>query len=59
VILFSVSFTGSEVVGCDVGRRVASRFGKIILELGGNNGELFMCVICKVILLKYSLQLQL
>jgi delta 1-pyrroline-5-carboxylate dehydrogenase len=33
-----VSFTGSEKVGRIVGKNVASRFGKSILELGGNNG---------------------
>lgn len=33
-----VSFTGSERVGRIVGQAVASRFGKVILELGGNNG---------------------
>lgn len=35
---FLVSFTGSEAVGRVVGRAVQSRFGKTILELGGNNG---------------------
>jgi hypothetical protein len=35
---FLVSFTGSESVGRVVGRAVQSRFGKTILELGGNNG---------------------
>ena len=34
----TVSFTGSEEVGRTVGKTVASRFGKSILELGGNNG---------------------
>jgi aldehyde dehydrogenase (NAD+) len=33
-----VSFTGSIAAGRDVAARVASRFGKSILELGGNNG---------------------
>lgn len=33
-----VSFTGSEHVGRIVGKTVMSRFGKTILELGGNNG---------------------
>ena len=37
----AVSFTGSEAVGRVVGQRVASRFGKTILELGGNNGSYF------------------
>lgn len=54
ILFFSVSFTGSEVVGCDVGRRVTSRFGKSILELGGNNGKLFRCYL-QSHFLKYSL----
>ncbi|KAF9255862.1 NAD-aldehyde dehydrogenase [Marasmius fiardii PR-910] len=37
-----VSFTGSERVGGIVGQAVASRFGKIILELGGNNASIVM-----------------
>nr|XP_031860229.1 uncharacterized protein CI109_004361 [Kwoniella shandongensis]KAA5527301.1 hypothetical protein CI109_004361 [Kwoniella shandongensis] len=32
-----VSFTGSEKVGKEVGKAVQERFGKSILELGGNN----------------------
>ncbi|WVN89575.1 uncharacterized protein L203_104802 [Cryptococcus depauperatus CBS 7841] len=32
-----VSFTGSEKVGKEVGKAVSDRFGKSILELGGNN----------------------
>lgn len=32
-----VSFTGSTAVGRMVGEKVQSRFGKLILELGGNN----------------------
>ncbi len=32
-----VSFTGSTAVGRNVGKTVAARFGKAILELGGNN----------------------
>lgn len=32
-----VSFTGSTAVGRDVGKVVQGRFGKSILELGGNN----------------------
>lgn len=32
-----VSFTGSTAVGRKVGMKVAERFGKSILELGGNN----------------------
>ncbi|KJA17793.1 hypothetical protein HYPSUDRAFT_45979 [Hypholoma sublateritium FD-334 SS-4] len=37
-----VSFTGSEHVGRIVGKTVASRFGKVILELGGNNASIVM-----------------
>ncbi|KAH0831150.1 NAD-aldehyde dehydrogenase [Lanmaoa asiatica] len=37
-----VSFTGSEAVGRTVGRAVQSRFGKTILELGGNNASIIM-----------------
>jgi len=32
-----ISFTGSTEVGREIGRKTASRFGKSILELGGNN----------------------
>jgi len=32
-----ISFTGSTWVGRNVGKRVAERFGRCILELGGNN----------------------
>ena len=32
-----VSFTGSTWVGRNVGKRVAERFGRCLLELGGNN----------------------
>jgi aldehyde dehydrogenase (NAD+) len=32
-----ISFTGSTWVGRSVGKRVAERFGRCILELGGNN----------------------
>ncbi|GMK54485.1 hypothetical protein CspeluHIS016_0110710 [Cutaneotrichosporon spelunceum] len=32
-----ISFTGSERVGREVGKNVMERFGKTILELGGNN----------------------
>jgi aldehyde dehydrogenase (NAD+) len=32
-----VSFTGSTAVGRKVGERVAARFGRSLLELGGNN----------------------
>jgi aldehyde dehydrogenase family 7 protein A1 len=35
-----VSFTGSEKVGKEVAKNVQDRFGKVLLELGGNNGEL-------------------
>ncbi|KAJ7130197.1 NAD-aldehyde dehydrogenase [Mycena epipterygia] len=37
-----VSFTGSEHVGRIVGKAVQSRFGKVILELGGNNAAIVM-----------------
>ncbi|KAG6829912.1 hypothetical protein H0H92_002935 [Tricholoma furcatifolium] len=37
-----VSFTGSEHVGRIVGKTVMSRFGKTILELGGNNASIVM-----------------
>ncbi|KAH7928382.1 succinate-semialdehyde dehydrogenase [Leucogyrophana mollusca] len=37
-----VSFTGSEAVGRVVGKAVQSRFGKSILELGGNNAAIVM-----------------
>lgn len=35
-----VSFTGSTKVGQNVGQQVAKRFGKSILELGGNNATI-------------------
>lgn len=35
-----LSFTGSTGVGCEVGVEVQKRFGKTILELGGNNALL-------------------
>jgi aldehyde dehydrogenase (NAD+) len=35
-----VSATGSERMGAQVGPRVAARFGKTILELGGNNAAI-------------------
>ncbi|TDL19465.1 NAD-aldehyde dehydrogenase [Rickenella mellea] len=37
-----VSFTGSERTGRKVARVVQSRFGKILLELGGNNASIVM-----------------
>ncbi|OSX57392.1 hypothetical protein POSPLADRAFT_1174440 [Postia placenta MAD-698-R-SB12] len=37
-----VSFTGSEAVGRHVGKVVQSRFGKVLLELGGNNAVIVM-----------------
>lgn len=37
-----ISFTGSCAMGRRVAERVASRFGKSILELGGNNGIILM-----------------
>ena len=35
-----ISFTGSTKVGREVGKQVAERFGKCILELGGNNATI-------------------
>jgi aldehyde dehydrogenase (NAD+) len=35
-----VSATGSERMGAEVGPRVAARFGRAILELGGNNAAI-------------------
>lgn len=37
-----ISFTGSTAMGQRVSEKVASRFGKTILELGGNNGIILM-----------------
>lgn len=37
-----VSFTGSERVGKEVGQQVQARFGKTLLELGGNNALVVM-----------------
>jgi len=37
-----VSFTGSTPVGREVGEKVAKRFGRTILELGGNNAAVVM-----------------
>ncbi|KAI0826342.1 Aldehyde/histidinol dehydrogenase [Irpex lacteus] len=37
-----MSFTGSERVGRQVGKVVQSRFGKVLLELGGNNAVVVM-----------------
>ncbi|KIK68352.1 hypothetical protein GYMLUDRAFT_256092 [Collybiopsis luxurians FD-317 M1] len=37
-----ISFTGSERVGSIVGQAVVSRYGKSILELGGNNASIVM-----------------
>ncbi|RDX52593.1 NAD-aldehyde dehydrogenase [Lentinus brumalis] len=37
-----VSFTGSEAVGREVGKVVQGRFGKVLLELGGNNAAIVM-----------------
>lgn len=39
ILFLSVAFTGSEAVGREVSKKVASRFGQVILELGGNNGN--------------------
>jgi aldehyde dehydrogenase (NAD+) len=35
-----VSATGSVAMGREVGQRVARRFGRVLLELGGNNGAI-------------------
>ncbi len=37
-----ISFTGSSKIGAYVGGKVASRFGRTILECGGNNGLVVM-----------------
>jgi aldehyde dehydrogenase family 7 member A1 len=37
-----ISFTGSTKVGRHVGREVSGRFGRTILELGGNNAAIIM-----------------
>ena len=37
-----VSFTGSTKTGRHAAREVSSRFGKTILELGGNNAAVIM-----------------
>ena len=37
-----ISFTGSTKVGRHVAREVSSRFGRTILELGGNNAAIIM-----------------
>ena len=37
-----VSFTGSTKTGRYVAREVSNRFGKTILELGGNNAAVIM-----------------
>ena len=37
-----VSFTGSTNAGRDVALAVQSRFGKVLLELGGNNALTIM-----------------
>jgi aldehyde dehydrogenase family 7 protein A1 len=37
-----ISFTGSTVVGRHVAKTVAGRFGKCLLELGGNNCSIIM-----------------
>lgn len=37
-----VSFTGSTAVGRHAATTVAGRFGKTILELGGNNAAVIM-----------------
>ena len=37
-----ISFTGSTAVGRAISEKVHSRFGKTILELGGNNANIVM-----------------
>jgi aldehyde dehydrogenase family 7 protein A1 len=37
-----ISFTGSTKIGRHVNKIVAERFGKCILELGGNNAQIVM-----------------
>jgi aldehyde dehydrogenase family 7 protein A1 len=37
-----ISFTGSTAVGRQIGVEVAKRFGRSILELGGNNAAIIM-----------------
>jgi len=37
-----VSFTGSTAVGRQINQQVAGRFGKVLLELGGNNAVIIM-----------------
>jgi acyl-CoA reductase-like NAD-dependent aldehyde dehydrogenase len=37
-----ISFTGSTKVGRHVSKEVAGRFGRSILELGGNNASIVM-----------------
>ena len=37
-----ISFTGSTKVGRHVAQEVAGRFGRSILELGGNNASIVM-----------------
>jgi aldehyde dehydrogenase (NAD+) len=32
-----VSFTGSSAVGCEINQMVSARFGRVLLELSGNN----------------------
>lgn len=37
-----ISFTGSTAVGRSIASEVANRFGRTILELGGNNAAVIM-----------------
>jgi acyl-CoA reductase-like NAD-dependent aldehyde dehydrogenase len=37
-----ISFTGSTAIGKGVAANVSSRFGRTILELGGNNAVIVM-----------------
>ncbi len=47
-----VSATGSTKMGREVGTKVAARFGKSLLELGGNNA----CVICPTADIKLAIR---
>lgn len=50
-----ISFTGSTPVGRLVAGQVASRFGKSILELGGNNATIVMPDATEELVIKGSL----
>jgi aldehyde dehydrogenase family 7 protein A1 len=53
--IFSVSFTGSEAVGRNVGKVVQSRFGKVLLELGGNNGMYTYLIVSASLSISYRI----